>query len=79
MSIPSNFQSTIQDFINDLDTTFPEYKHLWEKWSNCDDDTINELFQYCLTIYPERFFDILYQNIYEIVHFSLQYILPNLL
>jgi len=62
MSIPSNFQSTIQDFINDLDTTFPEYKHLWEKWSNCDDDTINELFQYCLTIYPERFFDILYQN-----------------
>ena len=33
-----------------------------EKWSNCDDDTINELFQYCLTIYPERFFDILYQN-----------------
>ena len=62
MSIPSNFQSTIQDFINDLDTTFPEYKHLWKKWSNCDDDTINELFQYCLTIYPERFFDILYQN-----------------
>ena len=62
MSIPSNFQSTIQDFINDLDTTFPEYKHLWQKWSNCDESTTNELFQYCLTIYPERFFDILYQN-----------------
>ena len=62
MSIPSNFKSTIQDFINDLDTTFPEYKHLWLKWSNCDETTINELFQYCLTIYPERFFDILYQN-----------------
>ena len=62
MSIPSNFQSTIQDFINDLDTTFPEYKHLWQQWSNCDDNKIDELFQYCLTIYPERFFDILYQN-----------------
>ena len=62
MSIPTNFKSTISDFISDLSTTFPEHMHLWDKWSTMDDEIYQELFDYCLLVYPERFFDILYQN-----------------
>uniref|UniRef100_A0A6C0DBA2 Uncharacterized protein n=1 Tax=viral metagenome TaxID=1070528 RepID=A0A6C0DBA2_9ZZZZ len=61
--VPSNFKSIINDFTRDLTTTFPEYSYLWSKWSGeiSDDDT-RELFGYILTIYPTRFFDILYEN-----------------
>lgn len=62
--IPSNFRSVIFDFTNDLSITFPEYAHLWNKWSkdNLDDAELKYLFNYCLSVYPERFFDILYQS-----------------
>lgn len=61
---PSNFRSVIIDFTNDLTTTFPEYSSLWSKWSdkNISDQEIQHLFEFCITTYPERFFDILYQN-----------------
>jgi hypothetical protein len=61
--VPTNFKSIINDFTRDLTTTFPEYSYLWHKWSGeiSDDDT-RELFGYILTIYPTRFFDILYEN-----------------
>jgi len=61
LTIPDNFGSIIRDFTNDLSITFPEYKILWERWSQVDTD-YTELYKYCLGIYPERFFDILYQN-----------------
>ena len=61
MTVPENFGSIIRDFTNDLSTTFPEYAYLWETWSNPESDYV-ELYKYCLGIYPERFFDILYQN-----------------
>ena len=63
MSIPENFKPTIIDFINDLSKTFPEYTNLWEKWSNANDEEFQQLFEYCKTVYPERFFDVLYQNV----------------
>ena len=61
---PSNFRSVIVDFTNDLTTTFPEYSSLWSKWSdkNTSEQEIQHLFEFCITTYPERFFDILYQN-----------------
>jgi hypothetical protein len=59
--IPDNFRSSIIDFINDLSTTFPEYTNLLIKWTNPDCD-LNELFEHCSKVYPERFFDILNQN-----------------
>jgi hypothetical protein len=62
MEIPENFRSVITDFIKDLTPTFPEFANLWQKWSATDSQDFTELFQYCLTVYPERFFDILYQN-----------------
>jgi hypothetical protein len=59
-----NFTSIIRDFTNDLSNTFPEYSYLWSKWTNKDlpELEIKELFDYCIKVYPERFFDILYQN-----------------
>jgi hypothetical protein len=64
IEMPTNFISVIMDFANDLSTTFPEYNYLWDKWTS--KDTIikeyEDLFLYCMKIYPERFFDILYQN-----------------
>jgi hypothetical protein len=64
IEIPDNFKSIICDFTNDLTTTFPEYSYLWEKWTSPDIsyEEIKELFEYVLKVYPERFFDILYQN-----------------
>jgi len=59
MDIPEKFPEVIRDFLADLSTTFPEYVYLWEPLNSVD---INPLYQFCLTTYPERFFDILYQN-----------------
>ena len=64
MSTPENFRSVISDFAKDLSTTFPEYAFLWSKWSDneTEKDEYDRLFQYVMLVYPERFFDILYQN-----------------
>lgn len=64
MSTPENFRSVISDFAKDLSTTFPEYAFLWSKWSDSETekDEYDRLFQYTMVLYPERFFDILYQN-----------------
>ena len=56
---------SITDFTKDLSITFPEYIFLWSKWTDTEEFNEKELqyiFEYCLSIYPERFFDILYQN-----------------
>ena len=69
IAIPENFKSIINDFTNDLSITFPEYSYLWQKWrtSEISDLDLSELFQFCVKVYPERFFDILYQK-EEIFH-----------
>ena len=63
MELPENFISVMKDFTSDLKSTFPEHAH---KWWIYGEDTSNDgwkdLFSYCLKIYPERFFDILYKN-----------------
>jgi len=63
-TIPDNFNSIIVDFTKDLSITFPEYSFLWSKWmmDTIEKDELKHLFEYCLSVYPERFFDILYQN-----------------
>ena len=58
MEIPEKFPEVIRDFLADLSTTFPEYSYLWESINSADPI----IYQHCLTVYPERFFDILYQN-----------------
>lgn len=62
---PEKFPSIIQDFIQDLSIPFPEYSYLWAKWGNSAEIELVEwqnLYDYCLSVYPERFFDILYEN-----------------
>jgi hypothetical protein len=60
--IPENFKSTVVDLLNDLNNTYPEYKDKWSIWVNCDEPYLKELHDYMVTVFPERFFDILYQN-----------------
>ena len=58
--MPQNFPSILHDFMSDLKTTFPEYAHLWEDWESKQME--EPIYNYCLGVFPERFFDILYQN-----------------
>jgi len=67
--IPEEFQKIMKDFISDITLTFPEYKMLIGKWWKTNEDSgsveknsVEYIFKYCLSIYPERFFDILYKN-----------------
>jgi len=63
IELPEKFSSIMIDFIKDLDTTFPEYKSSWWVYSEeTSEEGWKDLYKYCLNIYPERFFDILYQN-----------------
>ncbi len=65
---PKNFESIIGDFTRDLTTVFPEYAHLWKDLDKDSSnpsvfsETLDSLHTYCLGIYPERFFDIMYSN-----------------
>jgi hypothetical protein len=63
--VPEKFRPTIVDFCNDLSTTFPEFAYLWKRWIDpaCPDEEMQHLYFHCLTVYPERFFDILNQNV----------------
>jgi hypothetical protein len=69
--VPENFEKIIHDLTNDLTNTFPEYQDLWKKWTTESfalydltkkTEEIRILYQYCLSFYPEKFFDILYNN-----------------
>jgi len=67
--ITDDFKKLMKDFINDILNTFPEYHVKFTdneleflKISDHDDEKIQSVFNYCLNVYPERFFDILYEN-----------------
>jgi hypothetical protein len=61
--IPDTFSSVVSDFANDLCVTFPEHTDKLQKWTaNIGEEDLLLMYQYCLTVYPKRFFDILYQN-----------------
>jgi len=70
LTIPDEFYRVMQDFIKDIQNTFPEYSGIIGKWwkesANHDNDRAEKqklfLFKHCIRIYPERFFDILYKN-----------------
>lgn len=64
LKVPADFANILVDFTKDLTITFPEYKHLWEQWTTIEmpESEVRNVFEYCITILPERFFDILYQN-----------------
>jgi hypothetical protein len=76
MDIPEKFPEVIRDFLADLTIAFPEYTFLWEVWQQPNVD-VKPLYEYCLSVYPERFFDILYQNEEVIESDSNMMFLPN--
>ena len=64
-AVTEEFRKSISDFVEDIIHTFPEHKENLEKWidSNTEMCEFQELFEHCLHVYPERFFDILNQNV----------------
>ena len=63
-SVPENFQKIITDMTSDFTITFPEFSFMWSRW--CVDSIteleVKYLYEYVLSVYPERFFDILYKK-----------------
>lgn len=82
LELPPNFRSIMVDFSTDLTTTFPEFSYIWSKWGEPEtsDDELRSLFRHCLKIYPQRFFDILYENdtIFGVDDETDVYFLPNI-
>jgi hypothetical protein len=79
--LPENFIVIVRDFVKDLSITFPEYVHLWVNWTDAKlpESEIQKLYDYCISVYPERFFDILYQNdeIFNAESTTNTFFLPN--
>ena len=68
-SLPSDFKKIIVDMMRDMTETFPELtnnmnNHLVSIINGDDekDEHVNFVIDHCRAIFPERFFDILYQN-----------------
>ena len=75
--VPEEFKKVMTDFINDFTTTFPEYSDKLkdnfvvvsvETDGNVvaeemlDENRVKLLYEYSKTVYPVRFFDVLYKN-----------------
>tara|TARA_B110001469_G_C9646039_1_gene326551 strand:+ start:1837 stop:2958 length:1122 start_codon:yes stop_codon:yes gene_type:complete len=62
-SIPKEFRQIMRDFLRDLFNTFPEYKSpSLENIILNDEAPLEDLFQHIKSVFPHRFFDILYKN-----------------
>ena len=71
MNPPENFIQIINDMAQDLSNTFPEHSEVLSKWTEngfrLDSEELSSkhlinVYRHCMEIYPERFFDIIYQN-----------------
>ena len=66
----NEFSKIIKDLLNDLVTSFPELalqfnddlKNIHQNNEDTIKQSLDNLYEYCKTLYPERFFDILYQK-----------------
>lgn len=67
--VMNDFKKIILDMTKDILTTFPEYEttlniHLKNLLTDNDTDnsSLNYIYEHCKKVYPEKFFEILYQN-----------------
>ena len=65
--IPAEFVKVIYDLTNDILFTFPEFKDklhidLYNIKESRDETSIKNVYNHIKTVFPERFFDILYKN-----------------
>ena len=66
LAIPEEFTKITKDFITDILITFPEYQPIVDKWWSPEEpsqEKVRYLFDHCIRVFPERFFDILYQKV----------------
>ena len=57
------FKKVINDLVSDILTTFPELKdRINQDLLANDDEALDRVHEHCKKVFPERFFDILYQN-----------------
>ena len=57
------FKKVINDLVSDILTTFPELKdRINQDLLTNDDEALDRIHEHCKKVFPERFFDILYQN-----------------
>ena len=57
------FKKVISDLVSDILTTFPELKdRINQDLLANDDEALDRVHEHCKKVFPERFFDILYQN-----------------
>ena len=71
-SVTEEFTKIINDFTNDLKTSYPE---LSENFESIDYDAF---YNYCKNLYPENFFNILYENDDLFDNNETKYLLPNI-
>ena len=69
VTVTKDFIKILKDFYVDLFNTFPECKEKVERElivdlmnDQTDSKLVKDLYQYCYKFYPERFFEILYEN-----------------
>ena len=65
----SDFKKVVKDFVTDILKTYPEEKETLDEdlrkiYEDMDPDNkaTERVYNYCRKVYPERFFDVLYQN-----------------
>jgi hypothetical protein len=68
----TNLYKIVTDMTDDLINTFPEHSEVLTKWTTKGfnelgsqkliDDEITNFYNYAIQIFPQRFFDIIYQN-----------------
>ena len=59
----NDFKKVVDDLKRDIKTSFPELKDKLDSIKLNTLDYIKTLYNYCNVIFPERFFDIIYQNV----------------
>jgi len=60
--IPEGFKKIVNDFLNDINTTFPEFNKEVANNQKLLEDDLESLYIHSKEIYPQLFFDILYKN-----------------
>ena len=64
--IPKEFRQIARDFLRDFFTTFPEYRNNVDQFvlavAETESAPLDDLFAHVKSVFPQRFFDILYKN-----------------